>query len=147
MVERIKFELVPSGCMGISLKNGLDKKVWQKLRLIALKKCGNKCFCCGKPLTKFEAHEVWSYNKEKATRKLENIIAVCSDCHKAIHMNRTYLLEDYEKIEDHYLKVNNASYSEMKNALKTANEKQKELNEIYDWKLDLSFLEDFIKKD
>ncbi|MBQ0099231.1 MAG: hypothetical protein KBS91_01625 [Firmicutes bacterium] len=145
MEEKIKFELVPNGLMGISLKNGLDKGVWDKLRKIALKKCENKCACCGKMLKSFEAHEVWEYNKKTKTRKLVNIIAVCSNCHKAIHMNRTYVCENYEKIEDHYMKVNNASYAEMKQALKLANEKQKELNDIYDWKLDLSFLEEFIK--
>lgn len=145
MIEKIKFELVPNGCMGISLKNGLEKSVWNKLRQIALKKSENKCFCCGKALKGFEAHEVWEYNKETSTRKLVDIIAVCSDCHKAIHMNRSYVCENFERIEDHYMKVNNASYSEMKQALKIANDRQKELNDIYEWKLDLSFLEEFIK--
>ena len=60
-------------------------------------------------------------------------------------MNRSYLCENVEKIEDHFMKVNKASYSEMKQALKKANDRQIELNDIYEWKLDLSFLEEFIK--
>ena len=99
MEENIKIELVPNGCMGISLKNGLDKSVWNQLRMIALKKCENKCACCGKDLKGFEAHEVWEYDKKTATRKLVDIIAVCSNCHKAIHMNRSYLCENLEKID------------------------------------------------
>lgn len=145
LIEKIRIELVPDSQMGISLKNGLKPSDWNKLRQVAIKKSNNCCACCGKKLTRFEAHEVWSYNEKAKTRKLENIIAVCSLCHKAIHMNRSFTCENIELVEDHYMKVNNASYSEMKKALKDANERQKELSKIYDWQLDFSSLNEYMK--
>lgn len=145
MEENIKIELVPNDQMGISLKNGLKKSDWDKIRKIAIKKSNGVCACCGKKLSRFEAHEVWSYDEKKKIRKLENIIAVCSLCHKGIHMNRSFLCENIEEIENHYMKVNKCSYSEMKNKLKQANEIQKELSKIYDWQLDLSILQEYMK--
>ena len=94
-----------------------------------------------------DAHEQWDYQIENKKIVLKNIVAVCKDCHSAIHMNRTAVAGNLEKAEDHYMKVNGVSYAQMKQDLNEANELQKRRSQVDDWIMDLSFIEKTYKKE
>ena len=145
-MSKLNFELVPDGCWYSNLRSELSKSDWAKIKAKARKKANGKCSICGKETTKLETHEVWSYNAKTCVQKLENIIAICSDCHSVVHIGRTQLKGDVVRAEEHYMKVNGCSYTEFRQALGRANELHRELNKVSHWNLDINFLIDFIKE-
>lgn len=144
---KLDFELIPDGCWKYNLRTILSKAQWDFLKAEAKERSGGKCMICGKKTTRLEAHERWSYNPSTGTQKLEDIVAVCKDCHSVIHINRTWLKGDIERAEDHYMKVNDCTYAEYRKNLGKANETHKKLNQVSEWKLDLSYLKQYTKED
>ena len=145
MKKKLDFELVPDACWGYNLRTILSKKQWDFLKKDAKQRAGGICSICGKKTDKLDAHEVWSYDEKNAIQKLEDIISVCKDCHSVIHIGYTHLKGDIEKAEKHYMKVNNCSYVEYRNALGKANDRHRQLNQISEWRLDLSYLKTYTK--
>ena len=145
MDYKLDFELVPDGCWYSNLRSILSKKQWDFLRADAKERSGGKCMICGKQTKYLDAHERWSYDEKSCVQKLEDIIAVCKDCHSVIHIGYTQLKGNEERAEKHFMKVNGCSYAEYRKALGLANEVHKRRNEISEWKLDLTYLKRYIK--
>ncbi len=141
---KLNFELVPDGCWYSNLRTILSKEQWDFLKADAKERADGKCMICGKKTNRLEAHERWSYNTRTATQKLEDVVAICKDCHSVIHIGRTQLLGDEEVAEKHFMKVNGCSYVDYRKALGEANEIHKKLNLVSEWKLDLTWLKRFI---
>ncbi len=146
MEYKLGFELVPDGCWYSNLRSILSKKQWDFLKSYAKEKSNGKCAICGKKSVTLHAHERWSYDEENAVQKLEDVIAVCPDCHSVIHIGRTQLKGDEEKAERHFMKVNDCSYADYRKALGVANEIHQRRNKISEWKLDLTFLKKIIEE-
>lgn len=144
MKYKLNFELIPDSCWYSNLRTLLSKRQWDFLREEAKEKSDYKCSICGRKGL-LEAHERWSYDLDNGVQKLTDIIAVCKDCHSVIHIGRTQLVGDEERAENHFMKVNNATYVEYRKALKEANEYHKKLNQVSEWKLDLTYLQKYIK--
>ena len=143
---KLNFEIVPTGAWNNNLRTVLSKAGWDFIRKDAYARAGGKCMICGRPVKRLEAHERWSYNKDTKTQKLEDVIAVCKDCHSVIHIGRTQLKGDEERAEKHYMKVNNCTYAEYRKALGLANEEHIKNNLVSEWKLDLTYLKKFIQE-
>ena len=144
MSYKLNFELVPDGCWYSNLRSILSKKQWDFLKSTAKDRANGVCMICGKKTDKLDAHERWSYDEENAVQKLEDIIAVCKDCHSVIHIGYTQLKGNEERAEKHFMKVNGCSYAEYRHALGLANEIHTRRNEISEWKLDLTYLKKYI---
>ena len=144
---KLEFEMVPDSCWYSNLRSILSKKQWDYIKADAKKRANGKCMICGKKTDRLEAHEKWSYNEKTQTQKLEDIVAVCSDCHSVIHIGRTQLKGNEERAEEHYMKVNNCSYAEYRKNLGKANELHRRLNLVPEWKLDLTYLKRYIDED
>ena len=142
--KKLNFELVPDGCWYSNLRTILSKKEWDFIRKDAKERAGGRCMICGRKTDRLEAHERWSYDEKTATQKLEDVVAVCHDCHSVLHFGRTSLVGNVERAENHYMKVNGCSYAEFKKALGLANEYHESLNKVPEWKLDLGWLKRFI---
>ncbi len=147
MSYKLDFELVPDGCWYSNLRSILSKKQWDFLKQDAKERAGGRCSICGKKTDKLDAHERWSYDIDLGVQKLEDIIAICKDCHSVIHIGYTQLKGNEERAEKHFMKVNNCSYSKYRNALGIANELHKKRNEVSEWKLDLSYLKKYIAEE
>ena len=145
MKRKLNFELIPDGCWYYNLRSVLTKEQWDFIKKDAKERSGGKCAACGRKTASLDAHEQWEYDEKNGVQKLKNVIAVCKDCHAAIHINRTWLKGDPERAENHYMKVNGCSYTEMRADMGKANETQKRLNLVSEWKLDLSWLKRYIK--
>ena len=141
--EILKIELVPDGCWYFNLRSILNKSQWEYIKAEVKKRAGGKCSICGKKTDKLEAHERWSYDEKKGVQKLEEVIAVCRDCHSVIHIGRTQLKGDEKRAEEHYMKVNGATYAEYRAALKKANEEHIRRNKVSEWKTDISYVRVF----
>ncbi len=143
-MKKLNFELVPDSCWYSNLRTLLSKKQWDFLKADAKERAQGKCMICGRKTNRLEAHERWSYDEKTATQKLEDIVAVCHDCHAVIHIGRTQLKGDIARAESHYMKVNECSYVEMRKELGIANEIHCRRNKIPEWKLDLSYFKRFV---
>jgi len=141
---KLNFELVPDGCWYSNLRTALPKKVWDVVRKDAYARANGKCMICARPASRLEAHERWSYDEENCVQKLEDIVSICKDCHNVIHIGRTQLKGDEERAEKHFMKVNNCSYAEYRQALGKANEEHKRRNLVPEWKLYLTYLKRYI---
>lgn len=144
---KLEFEMVPDSCWYSNLRSILSKKQWDYIKADAKRRANGKCMICGKKTDRLEAHERWSYNEKTQTQKLEDIVAVCSNCHSVIHIGRTQLKGNEERAEEHYMKVNNCSYAEYRKNLGKANERHRRLNLVPEWKLDLTYLKRYIDED
>lgn len=143
---KLNFEFVPDSCWYSNLRSILSKKEWDFLRHDAYDRAQGKCMICGRKVNRLEAHERWVYDDENNVQILSDIIAVCHSCHSVIHYGRTSLVGNAEKAEDHFMKVNKCSYVEMRSALGIATELHRKRNQVKEWKLDLSFLKQYIKE-
>jgi len=141
---KLGFELVPDGCWYSNLRSLLPPAGWDAIRKSAYARANGHCMICGEKSSRLEAHEQWSYDIATKTQKLENVIAVCPLCHAVIHIGRTQLKGDEQKAEEHFRKVNNASYAEYRKALGEANQRHQELNRVDEWALDLSKLKELL---
>ena len=141
--RKLSFGIIPDGCWKVNLHELLPESAWNFIKKDVKSHAAGKCEICGKNTDRLDAHEVWSFDEKRCVQKLENIIAVCRDCHDSIHINRSYLVGRGEKAEDNYMKVNGVSYAEMKADLKAANEKNTERNAVSEWKLNLSYLKKY----
>lgn len=141
---KLEFELVPDGCWYSNLRSVLSAEQWDFVRKDAYARAKGKCMICGAPCSRLEAHEQWSYDEEKAVQRLENVIAVCRDCHAVIHIGRTQLKGDEAAACEHFMRVNGVSYAEYRKALGEANRVHARRNAVSEWALDLSWLKRFI---
>ena len=142
---KLDFEIMPSGAFNNNLRTALSKKAWDFIRKGAYERANYKCSMCGKKAKRLEAHERWSFDKERGIQKLEDVLAVCHACHSVIHIARTQVLGFEDKAIIHFRKVNNCDYQGYIQALKKATEKSVELSTVSEWNLDLSWLKRFIE--
>ena len=144
MEPKLGFELVPDGCWYLNLRSLLPPAGWDAVRKAAYARAGGKCSVCGVPCKRLEAHERWGYDIPTKTQKLEDVVALCPACHSVVHIGRTQLKGDARAAEEHFMKVNGATYAEFRKSLGEANERHRELNRVDEWALDLSKLKDLI---
>lgn len=140
---KLDFELVPDSCWYSKLRSILKPSMWDVVRRDAYARAEGRCMICNRPVKRLEAHEKWEYDEKTCTQKLVDVVAICHSCHSVIHIGRTQLLGDEKKASDHFMKVNECSYSDYRKALGAANEKHRRLNSVAEWKLDLSWLKRF----
>lgn len=142
---KLNFELVPDSCWYSNLRSILSSEQWDLVRKRAYARAGGKCMICGAPTKRLEAHERWEYDEKTNTQRLAGIVAVCRSCHEVIHIGRTQLMGREREAEAHFMKVNGCTYAEYRKALGEANADHARRNRVPEWKLDISYLLEFIK--
>ena len=143
---RLDFEFIPEESWKYNLRHLLSPAAWDIVRRDAYKRAGYACRICGRKNCRLEAHEKWSFNVKTRVQKLEDVLALCHDCHAVIHYQRTALCEGEEgakKAQEQFMKVNGCTQSEFHAALARAAKRHERLNETEDWRVDLSFLKRF----
>ena len=137
---KLDFEMVPEECWFSNLRSVLKPDDWDKVRRFAYAKAGYRCEICGVQ-ARLEAHEVWSYDDEKALQKLERVTALCPACHEVKHISRTQLMGRGMDAMEHFMKVNGCSQMEFHAALGEANEEYRRRNKVEGWVTDVTWLE------
>ena len=141
MKNKLTFEMVPEECWYSNLRSILKPKDWDIVRRDAYARAKGRCRICGRPTTRLEAHEQWSYDEEKALQKLEDVVALCHSCHEVKHISRTQLMGRGQEAMEHFQKVNECSQMDFHMALAEANEIYLRRNRIEGWVTDISWLE------
>lgn len=144
---KLDFDFIPEESWKFNLRHILSPAAWDIVRRDAYKRAGYKCRICGRGKCRLEAHEKWSFDTANKIQRLEDVLALCHDCHATIHYQRTALCDGAEgarRAEEHFMRVNKCTESEFHEALARAAARHEELNKIEDWRLDLSFLKRFV---
>lgn len=142
----LNFQLVPDSCWYSNLRSILSKAQWDFIKKNAKERANGRCMICGKKTTFLDTHEEWVYDEQTCIQKLSDIKAICKDCHRVIHFGLTSLkFDNIERYENHFMKVNNCTYAQFKEALNQANIDHQRRNLINEWKLDLQYLSRYIK--
>lgn len=138
---KLNFEMVPEECWFSNLRSVLKPTEWDIVRKDAYARAKGRCCICGKR-ARLEAHEKWSYDDKLALQKLEDVVALCRECHEVKHVSRTQLMGRGAEAMEHFMAVNGCSQMEYHAALGKANEDYIKRNKIEGWVTDLSWLQD-----
>ena len=87
---KLPLELVPSSCWYSNVRSQVTPKTWDRLRGLVAATAGSRCTICGRAGSghPVECHEVWGYDDERRIQRLEDLVALCPDCHLVKHFGR-----------------------------------------------------------
>ena len=136
---KLTFEMVPEECWYSNLRSVLKPADWDIIRKDAYARAGGRCTICGRS-ARLEAHEKWSYDNEWALQKLEDVVALCRECHEVKHISRTQLMGRGMDAMEHFMRVNQCSQMDFHDALQQTNEEYLQRNRVEGWVTDISWL-------
>lgn len=145
---RLKIELVPSTSWYNNLRKCTTKKEWDKIRKDVYADYEYKCGVCDAE-ERLNCHEIWEYNDKKHIQKLKGFIALCDMCHHIKHMGFTEILAsegklDYEKVVEHFMKVNNCNRNTFEKHREKAFEQWVERSH-HGWQVNLGDYKDIVQ--
>ena len=138
---KLTFEMVPEECWYSNLRSILKPKDWDIVRRDAYARAKGRCMICGRYTKRLEAHEKWSYDDKLALQKLEDVLALCKNCHEVKHISRTQLMGRGGEAMEWFMQVNECSQMEFHEALGQANAEYKERNKVEGWVTDVTWLQ------
>ena len=147
---KLEIELVPSTVWESSLYRLLPSNVWNKIRNNHIKKYGKKCEICSEQKGTHNLHEIWKYDDENHSQKLIGFVLLCRPCHHVKHIGFARILAsrgklDYDKIVEHFCKVNECTKKDFENhkheAFKIWNERSN-----YEWEQNFGEYKELIKQ-
>lgn len=140
----LTIELVPASSWFSNVRSAVSKKEWDYIRRIVYDRAWHICEICGgvgeqHPV---ECHEIWRYDDKNLIQKLENMIALCPDCHRVKHYGLSKVTGTDARALKHFMKVNKISEEKALKYIKKAfiiwGERSSKK-----WKLDISVLKSF----
>jgi hypothetical protein len=145
---KLKIELVPKTSWYDNLRNNMDRKDWDRIRYETYANHGDKCGICGYE-GRLNCHEIWEYDEKKCVQRLVGFIALCDMCHHVKHIGHAGILAeegklDYEKVIEHFMKVNNCGRSTFIKHRREAFTQWEERS-THKWKVDLGDYRDVVK--
>jgi hypothetical protein len=148
MEIKLKIELVPSTSWFDNLRKRTTSENWDKIRKTAYANSGHICSICGTG-GKLNCHEVWEYDDKKHIQKLRGFVALCDMCHHVKHLGFAAILAskgelDYDKVIEHYMKVNNCDRKTFEEHRGRAFDEWRERSK-YKWDVDLGEYKGMIK--
>lgn len=145
---KLKIELVPETSWYDNLRKYMDRKDWDRIRKQAYANYEHRCGICGDE-GRLNCHEIWEYDDKKHVQKLVGFIALCDFCHHVKHIGLAGILADrgeldYEKVVEHFMKVNNYDKDTFTKHRKKAFEQWRERSS-HQWQIDLGEYAKFVK--
>jgi len=138
---RLEAEFIPMRLRYSSFYRIFNREEWSKLRDEISSKSSGRCQICGETEGIMNLDAAWSYDDEKHIQKLEGLVLLCEMCHYSKHLGIANTLADkgmldYNKLIEHFCKVNNCSREEFEenktNALETWEKRSQ-----HKWKRDI----------
>jgi hypothetical protein len=139
---KLTIELVPKTCWFSNVRKHISNSEWDLLRKETYRKAKNRCEICDGVGSKHpvECHEIWNYDDETYTQRLEGLIALCPSCHSVKHIGLASLNDHFGEAVAHLAKVNGWSALEAEKFVANELRIWKERSQ-HEWTLDLSWLE------
>lgn len=112
---KLRIELVPSTTWYNNLRKEIPKERWDVLRREVYAKYGHKCGICSSS-GRMNCHELWAFDERRHVQTLTGFISLCDWCHHVKHIGLAGILAsrgelDYDKVVEHFMKVNACSRS------------------------------------
>ena len=139
---RLILELVPLHSFQKNLRAILSQTQWDILRKQIYSEAYNACEVCDTNNVALHCHEVWSYDDQTHTQKLERMMALCPPCHLAKHMGYAMTTGKYEDALHHLMKVNDIPEKEAKEYVHHEFQVWSQRSHFH-WALDVSLLKNF----
>ena len=109
---------LPESTHYLNLRSIVSKSKWDKIRKEIYKRANNKCQLCNGQgrKHKVEAHELWNFDFKLKVQFLEDIIALCPNCHRIQHAFLLKLHDDKKILNAQYVinhlnKITNKNYN------------------------------------
>ena len=139
----LSIELVPRTCWFSNVRSHVSENDWDLLRRMTYAKAGRHCEICGAgPRIRLDAHEVWEYDDERRVQRLENLVALCVDCHRVKHAGLAAVNREMHLVVAHLMQVNDWDEAKAEEYLEISFRTCEERS-AHEWTLDLSFLEPY----
>lgn len=137
----LEIEMVPRTCFFSNLRSNLSKKDWEKLRQWRIHEAGGRCEICGSQNggRSLECHEIWVYDEVTYTQKLDGLVALCRECHRAKHMALAREMGWEDLARRHIMRINLWTPSQVDAYIREAFELF-EYRSQFEWKLDIQWL-------
>jgi hypothetical protein len=109
--------LVPQSSWGKNLRSALPKEAWKAISTEVRKGSGYRCRICGGGRgTRLHAHEQWAYDETTLVQKLVDVLAICPECHAALHMGWARVHGVADAALAHIAMINNWTMEEARQA-------------------------------
>jgi len=146
---QLRIELVPYTSWYDNLRKHIERKDWDKIRQKAYADYEYRCGICGTE-GKLNCHEIWEYDDKNHVQKFVGFVALCDLCHHVKHIGLAGILAergelDYEKVVEHFIKVNNCDRGTFMKHRRKAFQQWQERSD-HEWQVDLGEYAKFIKK-
>jgi len=147
---KLTAELVPSTCWYVNVRSNVPVKIWDIIRKKCYSLANYKCEICGDTGKNqgvrhdVECHEIWEYDDKKHTQTLKGLISLCPQCHQVKHSGLAGIKGKTHEVIKQLIKVNEMTNSEASEYLTKCFEIYHERSE-YQWTLDISLIEEYIK--
>lgn len=137
-------DLVPRSAWFSNLRSEFSKEDWQVIRQKSYKENKYRCsVCCGHGQQHpVEAHERWDFDLESNKQRLVEVTSLCPACHEATHIGLANVNERGDIAFERLQYINEWTKDETDEHIKQAYEVWELRNNIKNWILDLSILED-----
>ena len=138
---KLEIEFVPIKLRYSSFWRVFSKEEWDSLKNKIIEKNGRRCQICGDTEDNLTLDVVWNYDDDQHVQRFEEFILLCEMCHYTKHLGVAGTLADrglldYNKLIDHFCKVNNCSREEFEEHRAKAFKIWEERS-MYKWKRDL----------
>lgn len=144
----LEIELVPHTSWYSNVRSNVSKEDWDTIRKEVYRRADYTCEICGgkghnHPV---EAHEVWYFDKTSRMQVLEEIQALCPNCHMVKHIGLAEKRGHYGKAIRHFMKVNGVNLRKANKYVEEAYSRWRELNKVEEWTLDIDIINDYFRK-
>lgn len=150
---KLRIQLIPKKMYKKNVRTRIDEVQWRQISRLVRNNAEGICDYCGEFVGyhDLEAHEEWEYVKRKKNGKilriqrLKRIVAACKKCHAVAHLGRTFYEDGYDEAVDHFMQVNNCTYSEFKKHKAKMRAKYQKRSK-HKWRLDINipYLEEIL---
>jgi hypothetical protein len=136
---------IPTSCHCSNVRSTVSEGVWNRIRKRVQRQAGSRCEICGGagPEHPVEVHEAWEFDETERMQRLVRMIALCPACHEVKHFGRAVQRGRAEEVRAHLAQVNGWSDDEVEEHLRRTATIWRRREEIEDWGLDLSALQDY----
>ena len=127
-----------------NVRSNVSSTEWERLKRETFGRAGYVCEVCGGRGEKWpvECHEVFAYDDEQHIQKLVRLVALCPRCHEVKHIGLAGVRGRQAGAVAHLARVNGWSVADAELYVEACFELWHRRSR-HQWKLDLSFLEQF----
>ena len=143
----LEIELVPQSTWENNLRSRLSLTEWRQVKEKTFELANWECEKCGGCGDKHpvECHEEWHYDDINLVQKLIRTIALCPDCHQAVHFGLARVRGIEHNARAQLMKVNNWNENQVDvhiaNATRIGYQRSKR-----SWQIDVLWLNEFVTK-